>query len=127
MEIKSVSTAQSIIDQVRKASKQIGVDGILLIDASESKLNNHDILHNSIVMANYYNLRAFFAMTSSSECFYQIKKGDSVTAAKRGHDPKSPCVPILPNPERKVKPLARYLLLHFASTWDILILGNIYK
>ena len=105
VEIKSVSTAQSIKDQVRKASKQIGVDGILLIDASESKLNNHDILRNSIVRADYYNLRAFFAVTSNSECFYQIKKGDPSTADQRVHNHESPYVSILPNSGQKVKPL----------------------
>lgn len=105
VEIKSVSTAQSIKDQVRKASKQIGVDGILLIDASESKLNNHDILHNSMVRADYYNLRAFFAVTSNSECFYQIKKGDPSTADQRVHNHESPYASILPNPGQKVKPL----------------------
>ena len=74
-----------------------------------------------------YNSSILNKAQKVNRIFIQYKKGDSSTANHPARDHESPYTSILPNPEQKVKPLAKYLLLHFVSIWGILILRNIYK
>lgn len=104
VEIKSVTTARSIREQIHKASKQIGGEGWTILDISKSKLPINEI--QSIVERRSEAERiSRFAITSNSSLVsykqLQTKKVTQLPHPLPGRDNGSPYVDIVPDITKK--------------------------
>ncbi len=113
VEIKSVTSQNSIDLQVRKSSRQVGEDGWLILDFSKSKLGKTEVLNVAERRGTRQKLSKF-AITKNSKLLdiriLDNKKDDRETADQKGvHDPRSPYISILPYEAEKVnKKISQY-------------------
>lgn len=104
VEIKEVSNSRSLEKQVSKAYKQVGADGMVIIDTTKSKLTAGEAVRTAELRCGQRNIVRFAIVNNNRLLAYKVisnKKDGSSSAAYAGHEMKPSYIDILPQTAKK--------------------------
>lgn len=104
VEIKEVSNSRSLEKQVSKAYKQVGADGMVIIDTTKSKLTAGEAVRTAELRCGQRNIVRFAIVNNNRLLVYKAisnKKDGSSSAAYAGHEMKPSYIDILPQTTKK--------------------------
>lgn len=104
VEIKEVGNSRSLEKQVGKAYKQVGADGMVIIDTTKSKLTVDEAVRTAELRCGQRNIARFAIVNNNRLLAYKAisnKKDGSSSAAYAGHEMKPSYIDILPQTAKK--------------------------
>lgn len=104
VEIKEVGNSRSLEKQVSKAYKQVGADGMVIIDTTKSKLTVDEAVRTAELRCGQRNIARFAIVNNNRLLAYKAisnKKDGSSSAAYAGHEMKPSYIDILPQTAKK--------------------------